>query len=91
MTTVSYRHSNFCTVEQRNRTRRVQQGIGDRLDVLTTELASPVLVPSGPWAVETSLDPDGLPPTIEMTLGEDEMTADYIGPRQLWWQYVAVV
>jgi hypothetical protein len=80
-----------CTVEQRNRARRVIEELGDRSEVIETDLLSPALDPSGRWAIEVSLESDGLPPGVLRTLGEAEMTIRFTGPRQSKWHCVAVV
>jgi hypothetical protein len=80
-----------CTVEQRNQARRVIQQLGERPDVLGSDLVSPAIDPSGSWTIEFALDSDGLPPEIVSLLGEAEMTIRDVGPRQSWWHCVAVV
>jgi len=80
-----------CTVEQRNRARKVIQALGERPDVLGTDLVSPAVDPSGQWTIEIALDSDGLPPAIVSLLADAELTIRDVGPRQSWWHCVAVV
>mgnify|MGYP006885848672 FL=1 len=80
-----------CIVEDRNRARRVIQQLGDRPDVLGTDLVPPAIDPTGSWPIEIALDADGLPPEIVTLLAEAEMTIRDVGPRQSWWHCVAVV
>jgi len=80
-----------CTVEQRNQARRVIQQLGERQDVIGTDLVSPAIDPSGRWTVEFALDNDGLPPEIVSLLGDADMTIRDVGPRQSWWHCTAVV
>ena len=80
-----------CTVEQRNKARRVIQQLGERPDVIGTDLISPAIDPSGRWTIEIALDADGLSPEIVSLLGEAEMTIRGVGPRQSWWHCTAVV
>jgi len=80
-----------CTVEQRNRARRVIQALGERSDVIGTDLISPAIDPSNSWTIEIALDSDGLPPEIASLLGEAELTIRDVGPRQSWWHCVVVV
>jgi len=80
-----------CTVEQRNQARRAIQQLGERPDVIGTDLVSPAIDPSGRWTIEIALDTDGLPPGIVSLLGEAEMTIRDVGPRQSWWHCTAVV
>ena len=80
-----------CTVEQRNRARRVIQALGERSDVIGTDLISPAIDPSNSWTIEIALDSDGLPPEITSLLGEAELTIRDVGPRQSWWHCAAVV
>jgi hypothetical protein len=80
-----------CTVEQRNRARRVIQQLGERPDVIGTDLITPAVDPSGSWTIEIALDSDGLPPEIVSLLGEAEMTIRDVGPRQSWWHCTAVI
>lgn len=80
-----------CTVEQRNRARRVIQQLGSRPDVIGTDLVSPATDPSGCWTIEIALESEGLPPAIVRILGEAELTIRDVRPRQSWWHCVAVV
>jgi len=80
-----------CTVEQRNRVRRVIQALGERSDVIGTDLVSPAIDPSNSWTIEIALDSDGLPPEIVSLLAEAGLTIRDVGPRQSWWHCVAVV
>lgn len=80
-----------CTVEQRNQARRVIQKLGERPDVIGTDLVSPAIDPSGRWTIEFALDADGLPPAIVKLLADAEMTIRDVGPRQSWWHCVVVV
>lgn len=80
-----------CTVEQRNQARRVIQQLGERPDVLGSDLVSPAIDPSGRWTIEFALDSDGLPPEIVSLLGDAGMTIRDVGPRQSWWHCTAVV
>ena len=80
-----------CTVEQRDQARRVIQQLGERSEVMGTDLVSPALAPSGRWAIEISLASEGLPPAIVSILAEAKMTIRDVGPRQSWWHCVAVV
>jgi len=80
-----------CTVEQRNKARQVIQQLGERPDVIGTDLVSPAIDPSGRWTIEIALDADGLPPAIVSLLAEAEMTIRDVGPRQSWWHCTAVV
>ncbi len=74
-----------CTVKQRNKARRVIHQLGDRSDVIGTDLISPAIDPSGQWAIEIALDTEGLPPAIIELLAQAEMTIRDVGPRQSWW------
>lgn len=69
-----------CTVEQRNQARRVIHQLGERPDVIGTDLISPAIDPSGRWTIEFALDADGLPPEIVSLLGDAEMTIRDVGP-----------
>lgn len=80
-----------CAVEQRNRARRVIQTLGERPDVIGTDLVSPAIDPSNSWTIEIALDSEGLPPAIISLLAEAELTIRDVGPRQSWWHCVAVV
>jgi hypothetical protein len=80
-----------CTVEQRNQARRVIHQLGERPDVIGTDLISPAINPSGRWTIEFALDADGLPPEIVSLLGDAELTIRDVGPRQSWWHCTAVV
>jgi len=80
-----------CTVEERNRARRVIQQLGERSEVIGTDLVSPALGPCGRWAIEISLATEGLPPAIVSVLSEANLTIRDVGPRQSWWHCVAVV
>ena len=80
-----------CTVEQRNRARRVIQALGDRPDVIGTDLISPGIDPSNSWTIEIALDSEGVSPEITLLLAEAELTIRDLGPRQSWWHCVAVV
>ena len=80
-----------CIVEDRNRARRVIQQLGERPDVLGSDLVSPAINPSGRWTIEFALDADRLSPGIVSPLGKVEMTVRDVGPRQSWWHCVAVV
>lgn len=80
-----------CTVEKRNRARRVIQQLGERPDVIGTDLVSPAIDPSGRWTIEIALDADGLPPAIVSLLAEAELTIRDVGPRQSWCHCIAVV
>ena len=80
-----------CTVEQRNQARRVIHQLGDRPDVIGTDLISPALDPSGRWAIEIAVDTEGLPPTIVEMFADAELTILDVGPRQSWWHCTAVV
>jgi hypothetical protein len=80
-----------CTVKQRNKARRVIHQLGDRSDVIGTDLISPAIDPSGQWAIEIALDTEGLPPAIIELLAQAEMTIRDVGPRQSWWHCVAIV
>ena len=80
-----------CTVKQRNKARRVIHQLGDRSDVIGTDLISPAIDPSGQWAIEIALDAEGLPPAIIELLAQAEMTIRDVGPRQSWWHCVVVV
>lgn len=61
-----------CIVKDRNRARRVIQQLGERSDVIGTDLVSPAIDPSESWTVEVALDSDGLPPAIVSLFGEDD-------------------
>ena len=80
-----------CTVEQRNRARRVIQALGERPDVIGTDLVSPAIDPSNSWTIEIAIDSDGLPPAIVSLLADAKLTIRDVGPRQSWWHCVAVV
>jgi len=80
-----------CTVEQRNRARRVIQALGERSDVIGTDLISPAIDPSNSWTIEIALASDGLPPEVATQLGGAELKIRDVGPRQSWWHCVAVV
>ena len=80
-----------CAVEQRNRARRVIQTLGERPDVIGTDLVSPAIDPSNSWTIEIALDSEGLPPAVVSLLAEAELTIRDVGPRQSWWHCVAVV
>ena len=80
-----------CTVEQRNRARRVIQALGERPDVIGTDLVSPAIDPSNSWTIEIALNSDGVPPAVVSLLAEAELTIRDVGPRQSWWHCVAVV
>jgi len=56
-------------VEDCNRARRVIQQLGERPDVIGTDLVSPVINPSKSWTVEIALNSDGLRPGIASLLG----------------------
>ena len=74
-----------CHVKQRNQARRVIHQLGDRSEVIGTDLISPAIDPSGRWAIEIALDTEGLPPAIIELLAQAEMTIRDVGPRQSWW------
>ena len=80
-----------CTVEQRNRARRVIQQLGDHPAVIGCDLVSPTTDPSGCWTIEIALDADGLPPEILSLLAAAELTIRDVGPRQSWWHCVVIV
>jgi hypothetical protein len=80
-----------CIVKDRNRARRVIQQLGERSDVIGTDLVSPAIDPSESWTVEVALDSDDLPPAIVSLIVEAEMTIRDVNPRQSWWHCVAVV
>ena len=73
-----------CTVEQRNRARRVIQALGKRSDVIGTDLVSTAIDPSNSWTIEITFDSEELPPEITSLLGDGELTIRDVGPRQSW-------
>ena len=80
-----------CIVEDRNRARRVIQQLGERSDVIGTDLVSSTIDPSRSWTVEFALDGDGSRPDIVSLLGDARITVQDVGPQQSWWHRVAVV
>ena len=80
-----------CIVEDRNRARRVIQQLGERSDVIGTDLVSSTIDPSRSWTVEFALDGDGSRPDIVSLLGGARITVQDVGPQQSWWHRVAVV
>jgi len=78
-------------VEDRDHAWRVIQQLGERPDVIGTDLVSPAIDPSGRWTIEFALDADGVPPEIVSLLGDAEMTIRDVGPRQSWWHCTAVI
>ena len=69
-----------CIVEDLNRARRVIKHLGERPDVIGTDLVSPAIDPSGRWTIEFALDADGVPPGIVSLLGDAGMTIWDVGP-----------
>ena len=80
-----------CIVEQRTHARRAIQQLGERPEVIETDLISPGTTSSGRWAIEIALSSEGLPPKITEILVHHELTIRHAGPRQSWWHCMAIV